>query len=394
LCAGAGRGILYALANLPDKTHKKIALLVDTRLVWGRDVYSGVARYAREHAHWSILHQAGSPDRPPYWLGEERFDGLIGRLKTDEVVEKVEALSCPVVNLYTALAGHPYPVVQFDDDAIGAAAARHLAERGYRRFGYLGGPFLWAHRRLRGFERALSQTVSSFVMPEVRNMVTTLREVDAWLRDLPKPVGIFACSDVFASQGAHAALGLGLSIPEDVGIVGVDNDLALCCATETEQSSVSADPSRLGERAAQTLDDLIRGKAPAAHVLMLEPGPVITRRSTDAIAATSDPYVVRALRFIRDRACDGIDVKDVGRAAALSRSALQQRFRRLLGRSIHAEIARVRVERAKRLLADTDLPIARIADQVGISPQRYLNAVFKAHVGSTPARYRAGARAP
>jgi LacI family transcriptional regulator len=380
------------VANVPDTTHKKIALLVDTRLVWGRDVYSGVARYAREHARWSILHQPGSPDRPPHWLGEERFDGLIGRVKTNEVVEKVAALGCPVVNLYTALAGHPYPVVQFDDDAIGAAAARHLTERGYRHFGFLGGPFLWAQRRLRGFERALSQTVTSFVVPEVRNMVTTLREVDAWLGALPKPAGIFACSDVFASQGAHAALGLGLSIPEDVGILGVDNDRTLCCATETELSSVSADPSLLGYRAAKTLDDRMRGEAPAAHVLMLEPGPVITRRSTDVIAATGDPYLAKALGFIRDRACDGIDVDDVARAAALSRSALQQRFRRLLKRSIHAEIARVRVERAKRLLSDTDLPIARIADQVGISPQRYLNAVFKAHVGSTPARYRAVAR--
>jgi LacI family transcriptional regulator len=281
----------------------------------------------------------------------------------------------------------------FDDDAFGATAAQHLLERGYAHFAFLSGPFLWARRRQRGFERVLSgYRVSSFIAPEVRDMVTTLAEIDAWLRGLAKPVGIFACNDVFASQAVHAVLGLGLEVPEDAGVIGVDNDLALCCEAEVELTSITADPSLLGYRAAATLDGLMCGETPEAHVLMLPPGPVITRRSTDVIATTDDIYLGKALRFVRDRACDGIGVDDVARAAALSRSALGQRFRKLLGRSIHDEIARVRVERAKRLLADTDLPIARIADHVGISPQRYLNAVFKAHVGTTPARFRAAAR--
>ena len=234
--------------------------------------------------------------------------------------------------------------------------------------------------------------MSTFVWPDVMEMATTLAELDAWLRERPKPVGIFACNDLFGNQVIHTAQGLGFEIPEDVSVIGVDNDLSLCCSAEVELSSVRADPSLLGFRAAELLHGLMRGIPAASQVLLLEPGPVVTRRSTDVIASTNDPYLAKALRLIRDKACEGIDVDDVARAAALSRSALQTRFRSTLGRSIHAEIARVRVERAKRLLADTDLPIAVIANQVGISPQRYLNAVFKTHVGSTPARFRAQSR--
>jgi LacI family transcriptional regulator len=379
----------------PDTERKKIALLVDTLQVWGRDVYSGVARYAREHTRWSILHQPGSPDRAPEWLGTQHFDGLLGRVKTDEVFERVKRLGCPVVNLYTNLSGHPFPVIQYDDDAIGAAAARHLIDRGARHFGFVTGKFLWAQRRLRGFERALSEArhrVSTFVLPDVPEMATTLGEFDTWLRERQKPVGIFACNDLFGSQVIHTAQGLGFEIPEEVSVIGVDNDLSLCCSAEVELSSIRADPAALGFRAARLLHGLMRGTPPTSQVQLLEPGQIVIRRSTDIIDSTTDPYVAKALRLIRDRACEGLDVDDVARGAALSRSALQKRFRRVLGRSIHAEIARVRVERAKRLLADTDLPIAVIANQVGISPQRYLNAVFKTHVGSTPARFRAQAR--
>jgi LacI family transcriptional regulator len=256
----------------PDRERKKIALLVDTLQVWGRDVYSGVARYAREHTRWSILHQPGSPDRAPEWLGTQHFDGLLGRVKTDEVFERVKRLGCPVINLYTALAGHPFPVIQYDDDAIGAAAAQHLEERGAQHFAFVTGQFLWAKRRLRGFERALlakGHRVSTFVLPDVPEMATTLGEFDAWLRERPKPVGIFACNDLFGSQVIHAAQGLGLEIPEEVSVIGVDNDLSLCCAAEIELSSIRADPAWLGFRAASLLHGLMRGTSPVSHVPLL-----------------------------------------------------------------------------------------------------------------------------
>jgi LacI family transcriptional regulator len=373
----------------------RIALLVDTRHVWGRNVFSGVARYAGEHTSWSIRHRPDSPDEPPEWLGDQKFDGLIGRVRTGPVLERVQSLGCPVVNLYTALPGDVFPVVQFDDDAIGALAATHLIERGISRFAYLGGPFLWSERRKRGFERALADrgfSSSAFVIPESNRMLTTLRELDAWLRDLPKPVGIFACNDLFGTEAVNAAVGVGLSVPEQVAVVGVDNDLTLCRATEAELSSIPADPAELGYRAAKLLDALLRGEKPTSKVLLIQPHAVVIRQSTDLVASVDDEYVSTALRFIRDHATEGLDVGHVAEKVGLSRSALQQRFRRMLERSVHDEIVRVRVDRAKRLLADTELPIAVVADQAGISPQRYLNAVFKSHVGLTPARFRAQAR--
>jgi LacI family transcriptional regulator len=379
--------------SLSRGPRRQVALLVDTHIPWGRNVYEGVARYARTHGNWSIAHQPGlHPHRvAPLWLKGWRGDGAIGYLSKEVVAELEPTL--PVVNLNPPF-GTDHPSVSFDDFAIGKLAAEHLLERGLKHFAYLGIRPAWSSVRQRGFEGTVSShgfncstLTASHDFKEVRDEIGP-QALAEWLGGLTKPVGIMACNDLFASILLTGINALGLSVPDDVAVIGVDNDLTLCCLTEPELTSVRADSAEAGFQAARQLDRMWAGEVLRGIALMVEPSGIAVRRSTDILTETVDPYVASALRFIRDRACDGIGVDEVVAHTALSRSPLQSRFRKAIKRSIHDEITRVRIERSKQLLADSDLPISLIADQVGISPQSYFSVVFRTHVGTTPARFR------
>jgi LacI family transcriptional regulator len=178
-----------------------------------------------------------------------------------------------------------------------------------------------------------------------------------------------------------------VAVPDDVAIVGVDNDETLCEVCNPPLSSVVAGHQALGYAAAGLLDRLLRGEVVSGGRILIEPQGVVTRRSTDVLA-TADRRVASALRFIRECACQGITAADVIGQVPVSRSVLQRRFRRELGRSIQEEIINVRIRRARQLLAETDLPLIEIAERCGFKHQEYLGAIFKARTGKTPARYR------
>ena len=208
-----------------------------------------------------------------------------------------------------------------------------------------------------------------------------------WLLDLPKPVGIAACNDHTGRSVLVSAAISDLVVPEDVAVLGVDNDDLLCETSDPTLSSVVADHFRIGYEASRIAERLARGGAPVEKVLLIEPRRVVTRASTDSVAV-DNPHVSAAMQFIRLHACDGIEVEDVVAKVPVSRSVLQRRFRVILGRSIHDIIVDARVKRAKELLAETDLPLSAVAERSGITPQPYLNVVFKSHVGETPLSYR------
>lgn len=176
-------------------------------------------------------------------------------------------------------------------------------------------------------------------------------------------------------------------MPEAAAVLGVDNDESLCDVSDPMLSSIVPVHDRAGYEAARLLDRWMQGEPPAVSELLIEPTEVVVRRSTD-ILAIDDVELAAAVRFIREHACDGIGVEEVVRHVAISYSTLKRKFGRIYRRSIHDEIIRVRLERAKELLGETDLPLAAIARKTGFKHQEYLGAVFKARVGTTPQRYR------
>jgi LacI family transcriptional regulator len=211
--------------------------------------------------------------------------------------------------------------------------------------------------------------------------------VARWIKSLPKPLGLMACNDFRGIQALDASRRVGIAVPEEVAVIGVDNEELACKLAYPPLSSVVPHARSIGYEAAALLDCLMSGEPEPTTELSIPPVEVISRLSTD-VNAIADPGVAEAMRFIREHACEGIGVIDVLSRVPVSRSVLQRRFRSLLGRSIHGVIAGVRLQRAKQLLVETDLPLSVIAQRTGFSHVEYLCAAFRKASGFPPGTYR------
>jgi LacI family transcriptional regulator len=275
-------------------------------------------------------------------------------------------------------------------------AAEHLMERGFKMFGYCGdNRYHWSRLRSSLFESHIRRAgykchifEGSFKSPASGDPWD--KEVDAiarWLQKLPKPIGIMACYDVRGLQVLEACRRAELQVPDEVAVIGVHNDELLCELCDPPLSSVIPNARRAGYEAAGLLDRMMRGEKIPTHRILIAPVGVATRQSTDVVAV-DDPQLARALRFIREHACEGITVDDVLKVVPMSRKILERRFKKILKRTPHDQIMRVKIERAKSLLATTDLPIAVIAERCGFEHSDYFSVAFKRIVGEPPATYR------
>ena len=231
---------------------------------------------------------------------------------------------------------------------------------------------------------------SSSTRASTRGTVTWQREqrqLASWIAQLPKPIGILAVHDDRGLQVLEACRTLDIAVPDEVAVLGIDNDEFLCNLAIPSLSSVDPNSERIGYEAAMLLDRMIDRRAQFTRPRYFPPVGVVARQSTDVLTA-HDRDVTTAVRFIRQFACQRITVKDVERQVALSRSLLNRRFKQVVGRTPKAEIVRVQIETARQLLIDTDLPIAEIAALTGFSESKYFIAVFDRHVGTTPRSFR------
>jgi LacI family transcriptional regulator len=372
---------------------KRVALSFPLRLGPWPEIVRGVYRYA------------GSPGPRDPWIvslhNEEdvrvalagRPDGVIAMVRTAGTAAKLRAWGGAVVDTAYDLDDVPFAQVGFDTRAIGCAAAEHLLQLKGRTCAYVGDETPAGRFVQRGFvdrlRKAGRDTLSAppgFNRPYVEEPNSAARAT-AWLNALPKPAAVFAFHDALAHRLADACRDAGLRVPEDVAVLGCLNDEFLCTAAHPPLSSVSVPLPALGYEAARVLDALMGG-APAPARIELPPLGVVTRRSTDP-AAVADPDLAAALRFIRERCTDRIGVKDVTAASGLSRSSLERRFRAALGRSPLAELLRERVDRAKHLLAETDLSVKEIARTAGFHDARHLSVTFRQKAGVSPVKFRA-----
>ena len=211
--------------------------------------------------------------------------------------------------------------------------------------------------------------------------------IAAWLRELPKPVGIMSCNDDLGLLVLDACRRIEATVPDEVAVLGVDNDYHLCSLAIPPMTSIDVNSRETGYRAAALLDRLMSGRSPPRRVRETKPAGIFTRRSTDVLA-TGDQHVVRAVQFIREHAHGPLRVNDLLVSIGLSRSALESRMREVVGRTIQQEIRHVRLNRVRELLSATDLPIKQIAYETGFKNVQYLTRVFKKETGTTPAVFR------
>lgn len=375
-----------------------VALIVETSLAYGRGLLKGIGRYIRENGPWFVyLEQRSLYDPVPPWLEGWSGDGIISRASDPRMASRVARTGLPLVDLNEEVQELGPPLVTNDHHQIGRLAAEHFLERGFTRFAYLGHPGLdWSHRRLEGFAdtvKRLGHTVDVYGPGRAGRRATPpswedeFEHVIAWVRRLPHPVGVMACNDFRAIQLLDACHGAGVAIPEQVAVIGVDNEDVASELCNPPLTSIVPDSERIGYQAAEALDHLMRGETPPERERCLPARGIVTRQSTD-ITAIDDPDVQAALQLIRQHACDGLTVQEILEKVHVSRSALQRRFRRLLGSSIHETITRFKLERVQELLRETELSIPEIAHRSGFRHGEYLSTIFKKKTGQTATAYR------
>src|SRR6266852_4621631 len=377
---------------MPATRH--VALVIEATNAYARGLLHGVAQYTHERGHWTVYFEPHSlEDPPPKWLKNWRGDGILARIGSRRMARAVLNAGVPVVELRRILSIPGVPVIGPDHDAVARLAAGHLRERGFRQFGVVGLP--------RGVDPPLDHRVDAFVeqikqtglpcsvFPAQRDssLAQEQRSMARWIRSLPKPVGVMTCNDSRGLQVLRACVSIGLAVPDQVAVIGAGNDDCVCSLCHPPLSSVDLAPETIGYEAAALLDRMMARRRPPAQEIYVPPRGIVTRLSTDVLA-TPDPAVSKAVGFIRSHACDHILVGDVLEHVKLSRSALEPKIKQVIGRTIHQQICRVQIERAKVLIATTDLPTKQIAAQTGFRYVQYLTRVFRKTTGLTPAVYR------
>jgi LacI family transcriptional regulator len=384
----------------------RVALLVETSGGYGRSVLSGISDYARLHGPWSFYvlpsgHEQWLPDMK-LWRGT----GIIGRIESRPLARAIAAAGVPVVSLdadpelWSSRRLKLSPAeVRTDPAAAAELAGDHLIERGFRRFAFVGvRDQIWSKEREHAFvhhvngERGFPCEVFNLSeRTRARQYGLDQQQLGDWLRRLPKPLGLMTCNDDCGREVLDAASLAGVSVPDDIGVVGMDNDEVLCDLCNPPLSSIIPNARRVGYEAAALLHRLMNGERIAPQTILIEPSGLATRQSSDVVAVP-DRQVAAAVHFIRENAFNRISVEDVLRAVPMSRTILERRFKKLLGHTPHDHILRVKLEKVKEMLAGSEIPLAQIAERVGFEHVEYLSVAFKRSTGETPSAYRSKQR--
>lgn len=379
----------------------KVALIIETSSAYGRDLLSGIVRFMRMHDEWSVfLEQRDLWKQPPSWLNDWHGDGIISRATTPELLEAIDKTGVPLVEVTDRGGEVEMPQVRSDDVAIGRLGAEHLFDRGFQRFGFCGfKDEAWSQRRETGFVQTVEENSkaqcwrynSTWHGPAARSWEDEKQCIMDWLQEMVPPFAVMASNDVRGQQVLDACSELGLKVPEQAAVIGVDNDELLCRLCSPPLTSVIPNAKTVGFRAAETLSQLMSGKKTAKPIQLIEPLGVSIRQSTDVVAI-EDRDIAAALHYIRKNACRSLTVAEVVENNAVSRSTLERQLRKHLGRTPQEEIRRVQVRRAKELLSTTDFSADKIAGLCGFEHSEYLHVVFKRFTGMTTGEFRKKAK--
>lgn len=378
------------------KSRPRVALLIETSNSYARGLLRGIQAYVRENQHWStFVPELGRGDDPTDWLKSWRGNGIIARIENERIAETITKLKLPMVDVSAARAVPLIPWVETDDDAIARLAVEHFQERDFKSIAFCGDHrFAWSNSRAEAMRRQLQtsgHTFHDYETDAAHKRGKTPREeakLEAWLKNLPVPTGILACYDIRARQILELCRNNDLAVPEQLAVLGIDNDELMSELSDPPLSSIMPDTQRTGYLAAQLLDRMMAGEDVPPDAYLVKPLGVATRLSTDVLAI-DDAEVASAIRFIREHACDGINVNDVISRVGLTRRILDQRFKKVLGRSPHDEIQRIKLRRVEQLLKETDVSIKDIADKAGFIHTEYLSVLFKEKYGLPPSDFRA-----
>lgn len=376
---------------------KRVALLVQSDMAFDRAIARGVGEYIRSHAGWIILM---NPMSEVTMRGLEHWnaDGIITSIHLSAIEDISRLKGVPVVGFGSYSEDHDghlnFPIVTSNQEEIGRMAARYFINKGMRNFAFCGGDekALWCQQRQKGFSEALNEgglSCSVYVpdIPSPTSMPDAIHSLGTWLRALPKPCGVLVFFDGWARWVLDACVIQNLQVPQDISVIGVDNDRWLCELSQPRLSSIDPNVRTAGFVCAEILHGLMQGDTNFPRLTFIPPAHVEERDSSNFLNF-EDPEVSFAVRYIREHACDPITPNDVLKITGMSNSTAYRKFMKSLGRSIHSEIQRVQMDKVKELLTSTNLNVTTVAQQAGFDNFRYLTKVFRDATGITPTEFR------
>ena len=384
---------------------RRILLEIETAIAPGRDMLRGIAKFIGEIHRWDVHHNAGNwalhgsisgPSHiEPLAPGRE-IDGVITRIYDEATRKRAHELisqGIPVVDILGDHDDRSLPLVHTDDAAIARVALRHLIGQGFGHFAFCGiEDTRWSVLRGENFRKEAAKMGASVAMFTVSKIhqsggVGDAQRIEDWIKTLQLPVGVFVSCDHIAPLLLEASARLGVTIPEHLAVVGVNNDTVACNVCSPTLSSIDASHFEVGYRAARLLNEILEGGKDLENPILVPPSRLVVRGSSGELAI-SDPLIARAARFINRNAAAPIGVDDVVASVPLSRRELQRRFRQVTGRTIHSSILDARMRIAKRLLGNPEYTVDAVAELSGFGSRQHFAKTFKVQTGVTPAKFR------
>lgn len=376
---------------------KKVLIIIDTSRLTGRDLLSGAERYISTFARWEVYtldpnYLTDDFSKEVHQLDLAKFDGFF--VCYTENISSILKLKKPKVIHYTPkemLAGTSHIVT--NSSKIGSLAAEYFISLGFKHYAYCGfKKLIWSDLRYKSYHEILFRNgfddIKSFIDAPSRNKNTDQKRLTTWLKKLPKPICVFACNDDRAIYILEACKRCNINVPEEVAVLGVDNDALVCNLSSPPLSSIALDFKNSGFHAAKHLDQLMNRKTKDL-ILKVDPIEIITRKSTD-IFAVEDKELVSAMVFIKNNFHRAIQISDVVEATSISRRELECRFKVELRKTIKNEIERLRIEHIKRKLINSREPVYKIANTLEFTDPQHFSRYFKNLTGMTPSDFRLG----
>lgn len=382
---------------------ERVALLLESDMAFDRGIARGVGDYIANHKGWIVLMD---PLMEVTLEGLRHWnpDGILTSINLPAIDDILSLSGVPIIGFGSyeeGTHGHlKVPIISSDQEEIGRMAARYFCDRGLKHFAFCGGDETasWCQQRLAGFTDALALAGHEPIVfkPDFQGpirMPEAVKVLGKWLSELPKPSGIFVFFDGWARWVLDACILENLKVPQEIAVLGVDNDRWLCELAQPRLSSIDPNVKTAGYLAAEMLDGVLKNQISPPKLKLVAPAEVVERDSS-RFMAFDDPLVAIAIRYVREHACDPITTADVLKVTGMSNSTAYRKFMKEVGHPIHAEIQRTQIDRVKKLLTTTNLKVTVIAAQAGFANVRYLTKVFRDATGQTPTEYRRSCSTP
>jgi len=364
----------------------RVILLLETSRAFGRGILTGIAKYSKLHGPWTFYREPRSLKSSVPHLVNWKANGIIMRNTVD--YKQFLNLNIPtILVIHDSKRQNRIPSIVTNGYEIAKLAGEHLISKGLKSFAFCGFPgYCWSDERQKYFVQFLNDAgydVAIYEQSTSNKFKSWEKEqlrMSEWLLTLPKPIGIMACNDDRGQHVLEACKIAGLHVPDDVSVIGVDNDSLICDLCDPPLSSIQLNTEYAGYYSAELLDRLMKGEVPQGQEIGVTATHVVKRQSTD-ILAIDNVNVANALRYIRKNAKDKINVDDVVKQTAVSRRSLENYFQKFMHRSIMEEIRRVRIELICELLIETNLSIAEISYMFNFVDIEHISRYFKKEKG-------------